>query len=110
MPEIQAKLERGARVADIGCGHGRALITLAQAFPNSRYVDYDSFEPAIAHARANAEAVGVADRVSFQRRDVVQGIPEQYDVITTFDVVHDMVTHGGHCGPSDKGCARTGRT
>jgi hypothetical protein len=95
VPDIQAKLERGARVADIGCGRGRALITLAQAFPNSHYVGYDSFEPSIAHAKANAMAAGVGDRVSFQRLGIVQGLPEPYDLITTFDVVHDMVNPRG---------------
>jgi 2-polyprenyl-3-methyl-5-hydroxy-6-metoxy-1,4-benzoquinol methylase len=91
MPDVQAKLERGALVADVGCGRGRALIKLAQAFPNSRYVGYDLFGPSIARATANAQAAGVADRVTFHQRDVSKGLPEQYDVITTFDVVHDAV-------------------
>lgn len=91
MPDVQAKLERGVDVADVGCGRGWAMIKLAQAFPNSRYVGYDAFEPTIARARANAEAAGVADRVRFEHLDASQGLPEQYDVITTFDVVHDAV-------------------
>ncbi len=91
MPEVQAKLERGALVADVGCGHGKALIKLAQTYPQSRYVGYDSFAPSIEQAKANAQAAGVADRVRFERRDVSEGLPEQYDVITTFDVVHDAV-------------------
>lgn len=91
MPDVQTRLERGADVADIGCGRGQALIKLAQAFPDSRYVGYDAFEPTIAKAIANAQAAGVADRVSFQHLDASQGLPEQYDVITTFDVVHDAV-------------------
>jgi SAM-dependent methyltransferase len=91
MPDVQAKLERGAQVADVGCGRGRALIKLAQTFPNSRYIGYDVFGPTIARAMANARAAGVADRVRFAQRDVSKGLPEQYDVITTFDVVHDAV-------------------
>jgi 2-polyprenyl-3-methyl-5-hydroxy-6-metoxy-1,4-benzoquinol methylase len=91
MPEVRAKLEHGTDVADIGCGRGQALIKLAQAFPNSRYVGYDAFEPTIARARANAEVAGVADRVRFKQLDASQGLPEQYDVITTFDVIHDAV-------------------
>jgi hypothetical protein len=67
LPEVRAKLERGARVADIGCGSGRALIKLAQAFPRSSFVGYDMFPPAIARATANAEQVGVAERVRAQR-------------------------------------------
>ena len=91
MPDVQAKLERGARVADVGCGRGRALIKLAQAFPQARYIGYDIFAPTIERATENARAGGVADRVRFAQLDVSQGIPEQYDVITTFDVVHDAV-------------------
>jgi 2-polyprenyl-3-methyl-5-hydroxy-6-metoxy-1,4-benzoquinol methylase len=89
MPDVQTKLERGALVADVGCGRGRGLIKLAQAFPNSHYVGYDVFGPTIERATANARAAGVADQVRFAQRDVSQGLPESYDVITTFDVVHD---------------------
>ena len=95
MPEVQAKLERGALVADVGCGHGKALIKLAQTYPQSRYIGYDSFAPSVEQATINARAVGVADRVSFELRDVSQGLPEQYDIITTFDVVHDAVNPRG---------------
>jgi 2-polyprenyl-3-methyl-5-hydroxy-6-metoxy-1,4-benzoquinol methylase len=95
MPEVLVKLERGALVADVGCGHGKALIKLAQTYPQSRYVGYDSFAPFIEQAQANAEAAGVADRVRFEQRDVSAGMPEQYDVITTFDVVHDAVNPRG---------------
>ncbi len=95
MPDVQAKLERGGDVADIGCGHGKALIKLAHTYPRSRYVGYDGFAPSIARAKANAEAAGVADRVRFEHRDVSKGLPQQYDVITTFDVVHDAVNPRG---------------
>jgi 2-polyprenyl-3-methyl-5-hydroxy-6-metoxy-1,4-benzoquinol methylase len=95
MPEVLAKLERGALVADVGCGQGKALIKLAQTYPQSRYVGYDNFAPFIQQATANAQAAGVADRVRFQHRDVSEGLHEQYDVITTFDVVHDAVDPRG---------------
>ncbi len=95
MPEVQAKLERGALVADVGCGHGKALIKLAQTYPQSRYIGYDSFAPSVEQAKINARAAGVADRVSFELRDVARGLPEQYDIITTFDVVHDAVNPRG---------------
>ena len=91
VPDVQAKLESGACVADIGCGGGRALIKLAQAFPNSRFVGYDTFAGAIARARGNAEIAGLAERVRFEQRDVVDGLPEQYDLIVTFDSVHDFI-------------------
>ena len=95
MPEVQDKLERGAVLADVGCGRGKALIKLAQAFPRSHYVGYDSFEPTVEEATTNARAAGVADRVRFEQRDVAAGLPEHYDVITTFDVVHDAVDPHG---------------
>jgi SAM-dependent methyltransferase len=89
LPKVQAKLERGAAVADVGCGRGLALIKLAQAYLNSYYVGYDFFEPAIARASESTRAAGVADRVRFQQLNATNGLPAQYDVITTFDVVHD---------------------
>lgn len=95
LPQVQAKLERGSAVADVGCGRGAALIKLAQAYPNSYYVGYDLFEPAIACASENARAAGVADRVRFQQLDAAQGVPAQYDVVTTFDVVHDAADPRG---------------
>jgi 2-polyprenyl-3-methyl-5-hydroxy-6-metoxy-1,4-benzoquinol methylase len=95
MPEVRAKLERGALVADVGCGQGKALIKLAQTYPQSRYVGYDNFAPFIQQATANAQAAGVTDRVRFEHLDVSAGLPEQYDVITTFDVVHDAVNPRG---------------
>ncbi len=95
MPEVQAKLENGALVADVGCGHGRALIKLAQTYPRSHFVGYDAFVPALARATVNAQAAGVADRVHFQHLDASEGLPERYDVITTFDVVHDAVNPRG---------------
>jgi SAM-dependent methyltransferase len=91
MPDVQTHLENGADVADIGCGRGRALIKLAQAFPRSRYVGYDVFGPAVTEATERARAAGVADRVRFEERDVSNGLPREFDVITTFDVVHDAV-------------------
>lgn len=91
IPDAQAHLERGCDVADVGCGRGRALIKLAQAFPRSRYVGYDVFGPTVERANANARAAGVADRVRFEERDVAKGVPAQFDVMTTFDVVHDAV-------------------
>jgi SAM-dependent methyltransferase len=95
LPDVQAKLERGARVADVGCGHGRALIKLAQTFPNSRYTGYDVGAFQIARAQANAEAAGVADRVRFEQVDATNGLPDHYDLITTFDVVHDAADPRG---------------
>jgi len=95
MPDVQERLTRGVSVADIGCGRGRGIIKLAQSFPCSRYVGYDVFQPTIDRANANAQAAGVADRVRFQHLDASHDLPEQYDVITTFDVVHDAADPRG---------------
>ncbi len=95
MPAVQAHLVQGALVADVGCGQGRALIKLAQSYPASRYVGYDVFELLIAQATKAAERAGVADRVRFRCLDASQGLPEAYDVITTFDVVHDAASPRG---------------
>ena len=90
MPEVKAHLERGCDVADVG-RRGRGLIKLAEAFPRSRYVGYDNFGPTVARATANAREAGVSDQVRFEERDVSKGLPAQFDVIATFDVVHDAV-------------------
>jgi SAM-dependent methyltransferase len=91
VPEVQARLESGCRYADVGCGQGLAVIRLAQAFPNSTFVGYDAFDGSLAGARELAEREGVADRVRFELRDVGAGLDEQYDVMSTFDVIHDAV-------------------
>jgi SAM-dependent methyltransferase len=91
MPRVKEALERGADVADVGCNRGRALLKLARAFPRSRYVGYDVFEPALRLATERAAAAGLGDRVRFEQRDVSKGLPEPFDVITTFDVIHDAV-------------------
>ena len=62
---VEEKLRRGAKVADIGCGHGSSTIILAQAFPNSQFHGFDYHEPSIIWARRAAEAAGVGDRVTF---------------------------------------------
>lgn len=96
MPAVSQLLEAGADVADVGSGRGRALITLATAFPASRYVGYDVHTPSVQAARRAAEEAGVADRVRFEQRDVAtDGLSANYDVVFTFDVVHDAVDPAG---------------
>jgi len=58
-PGVEARLEKGASLADVGCGRGHAVNLLARAYPQSRFVGYDFSEEAIAHARAEAEAWGL---------------------------------------------------
>lgn len=89
MPEVQLMLEKGVKVADIGCGTGRILVMLAQAFPKSRYVGIDIFQPLIDRARSHAETAGVSDAVQYEVGDASLGLPDQFDLITTFDVLHE---------------------
>jgi 2-polyprenyl-3-methyl-5-hydroxy-6-metoxy-1,4-benzoquinol methylase len=92
VPQVRAKLEQGAKLADVGCGAGRAVIKLAGAFPNASCSGYDAFEGQLTRARQNAVGAGLGHRIAFERRDVAAvGLPERFDVITTFDVVHDAV-------------------
>ena len=90
MPTVDATLRAGGTVVDIGCGNGQALLFLARGYPEATLVGYDNYAPAIEAANANARDAGLANRVRYELCDVAQGIPGQYDLITTFDVVHDM--------------------
>ena len=91
VPQTTAKIQAGARIADVGCGAGQALITLARSFPEVTCVGYDVHPPVIEQARRAAAEAGVAGRVSYQVLDAAAGLPESFDVITTFDVVHDAI-------------------
>jgi 2-polyprenyl-3-methyl-5-hydroxy-6-metoxy-1,4-benzoquinol methylase len=84
------RLERGARVADIGCGHGASTILMAQAFPHSTFVGSDYHEASIETARQAAERAGVADRVTFEVADATQFGGGPYDLVCVFDALHDM--------------------
>jgi SAM-dependent methyltransferase len=87
---VAAKLEAGARVADIGCGHGASTILLAQAFPNSTFVGSDYHAGSIDAARKNAAEAGVADRVTFEVAGAQTFSGRDYDLVATFDCLHDM--------------------
>lgn len=90
VPHLQARLHDGIRVADVGCGRGRALIALARAFPESRFTGYDLHGPNVEAATASAHAAGVGERVAFRQMDAAEGLPARYDLITVFDVLHDV--------------------
>jgi SAM-dependent methyltransferase len=90
----QAKLEAGADVADVGCGHGASTIILAKAYPNSRFTGFDYHGPSIERARKLAAEEGVADRVTFEVADATSN-PGTYDLIAFFDCLHDMADPSG---------------
>jgi SAM-dependent methyltransferase len=86
---VKEKLEAGARVADVGCGHGASTVILAQAFPRSKFVGFDYHAPSIERARERAQEAGVADRVTFEVSSA-KDFPGQYDLVAFFDCLHDM--------------------
>ena len=87
---VVPKLERGAAVADVGCGHGASTVIMAQAFPNSTFVGFDYHEASIATARERARDAGVDDRVSFEVASATEFPGTGFDLVTTFDALHDM--------------------
>jgi ubiquinone/menaquinone biosynthesis C-methylase UbiE len=86
----QAALERGARVADIGCGHGASTVLMAQAFPASTFSGSDYHAGSVREASKQAAEAGVADRVSFEVAGAQAFTGTGYDLVTSFDCLHDM--------------------
>lgn len=87
---VEAKLQAGAKVADVGCGVGFSTLLMAEAFPKSRFIGYDFHAPSIEEARGHAEEHGLGERVRFEVATAKE-IPERdFDLITMFDCLHDM--------------------
>ena len=93
IPGLEARLEQGIRVLDVGCGRGRALLLMAEHYPNSHFVGLDLSEEAIEYARQAAREHGLRN-VEFETRDLsdfdTRADVEKFDLITTFDAVHDQ--------------------
>ncbi len=87
---VAAKLERGATVADIGCGHGFSTVMMAKAFPNSRFVGYDFHPGSVEQARRHAQEHGVAANTRFDVALSTDFPGEDLDLVTFFDCLHDM--------------------
>jgi SAM-dependent methyltransferase len=87
---VQAKLEAGARVADVGCGHGASTVLMAEAYPRSEFVGFDYHEASIEHARTSAASAGLEGRVRFDVASAKQYPGEGYDLVCMFDCLHDM--------------------
>jgi len=87
---VTAKLESGARVADVGCGHGASTVLMAEAYPSSRFTGFDFHGPSIDAARERAAAAGVADRVSFTQAAGTDYDESGFDLVCFFDCLHDM--------------------
>jgi 2-polyprenyl-3-methyl-5-hydroxy-6-metoxy-1,4-benzoquinol methylase len=94
VPGLTERLESGIDVLDVGSGSGKAMNLLARKFPNSRFAGYDISGEAIAHARAEAQAHGITN-VRFEVKDAAALDEEaSYDLITTFDAIHDQAKPG----------------
>ena len=87
---VEARLHAGGTVADVGCGLGASTILMAQAYPNSTFVGFDYHDESIERARLKAEDAGVADRVRFEVCPAAGYPGTDYDLVTTFDCLHDM--------------------
>ncbi len=87
---VQEKLEAGAKVADVGCGHGASTILMAEAFPESQFVGVDYHDASIERARELAAEAGVEDNVSFEVATAKEFGGTGYDLVAVFDCLHDM--------------------
>ncbi len=87
---VKAKLDKGAKVADVGCGHGASTILMAQAFPKSEFHGFDYHPASIDAARTAADAAGVAERVKFEIASAKEYPGNGYDLVAFFDCLHDM--------------------
>lgn len=87
---VEVKLKNGgAKVADVGCGHGASTILMAKAYPNSKIIGFDSHEPSIESARKEAEKEGLKN-VTFEVAGSTDYSEDDYDLVTFFDCFHDM--------------------
>jgi SAM-dependent methyltransferase len=87
---MQEKLERGVRVADVGCGHGASTVLMAEAFPESEFVGFDYHEASIQQARERAAEAGIDDRVRFEVAAAQDYPGSGYELVAMFDCLHDM--------------------
>ncbi|HET8588375.1 MAG TPA: class I SAM-dependent methyltransferase [Nakamurella sp.] len=84
------RLQRGGKVADVGCGHGASTVLMAQAYPAATFNGSDYHDGSIAQASKRAASAGVADRVSFEVATAQTFSGTGYSLVTTFDCLHDM--------------------
>ena len=86
---VEQKLRNGARVADVGCGHGASVVVMASAYPESTVHGFDFHPASIETARSRADEAGVSDRTEFSVANA-KGYTGSYDLICFFDCLHDM--------------------
>jgi SAM-dependent methyltransferase len=86
---VVEKLQRGAKVADIGCGHGASTVLMAKTYPKSTFIGYDYHAESIRTAGERARAAGVGN-AHFEVADAVGYSGQGFDLIAFFDCLHDM--------------------
>jgi SAM-dependent methyltransferase len=87
---VEAKLKAGAKVADVGCGHGASAILMAKAYPKSEFFGFDYHAPSLERAKELAKEAGVSDRVTFAKATAKDFPARDYDLVAFFDCLHDM--------------------
>jgi hypothetical protein len=95
---VVEKLKRGARVADVGCGHGVSTVIMAAAFPNSQFIGYDFHPSSIEQAEAHAREHGVIANARFAVGTAKDYPEKDFDLVTFFDCLHDMGDPAGAGG------------
>jgi SAM-dependent methyltransferase len=105
---VEAKLKEGAKVADIGCGHGASTLLMAKAYPASRFVGFDYHRPSVEKAREKAKEAGAAARVTFEVASAKEFPGKGYDLVAFFDCLHDMGDPVGAAGHVRQSLARGG--
>jgi 2-polyprenyl-3-methyl-5-hydroxy-6-metoxy-1,4-benzoquinol methylase len=86
---VDAKLKAGAKVADVGCGHGASVVVMAEAYPNSNFYGFDFHEPSIAISKKRAADAGISERADFEVA-TAKTYDGKFDLICFFDCLHDM--------------------
>jgi 2-polyprenyl-3-methyl-5-hydroxy-6-metoxy-1,4-benzoquinol methylase len=87
---VVTKLEHGAKVADVGCGHGASTIIMAETYPKSEFHGFDYHDGSIKVAKVRAEEAGVAARIKFEVKEAHSFPGKKYDLVCFFDCLHDM--------------------
>jgi SAM-dependent methyltransferase len=87
---VERKLKAGAKVADVGCGHGASTVVMAKAYPKSQFFGFDYHVPSIERARVLAKEAGVGDRIVFAQASAKDFPTKDYDLVAFFDCLHDM--------------------
>ena len=105
---MEEKLNRGASVADIGCGHGASTIIMAKAYPKSHFIGFDYHEPSIIEARNRAKKEGLSDRVKFEVAKSTDFPGNGFDLVAIFDALHDMADPVGTVSHISKVLKRDG--